>query len=108
DRGIAFCYLFGSALMALISWSFRSWFLAQEPSSTTLPVVWAVLHEVVTTAIVFVVLWQRRRRPLIGFIITAAVVLFQLPDPSFQILADGTALLFMMYAIPVYASVRKG
>src|SRR5699024_7846188 len=54
------------------------------------------------------VLWRRRKQPLLGFVLTAVVLLISWPDTSYQFLADGTALLFMMYAVPVYDSVRNG
>lgn len=108
DRGIAFCYLFGSLLMSLIGWTERLWTAEHEGTLESTPTGWIIAHEIITTAIVFVVLWRRRKQPLLGFVLTAVVLLISWPDTSYQFLADGTALLFMMYAVPVYDSVRNG
>ncbi|GAB2569556.1 histidine kinase [Leucobacter ruminantium] len=61
----------------------------------------ALLRALVTAA----ALLYRRRFPLIGL---TAVTVLTLGDPTAQTLPNGVALLFLLYAVPVYRSVSAG
>ena len=56
-------------------------------------------------AVVACALLWRRKYPLQGLI---AIVVFSWGDHGFQSLATGVAMLFLLYAVPVYRSVRAG
>lgn len=58
-------------------------------------------------AVVAAALFVRRKLPLAGVLIVALVTLLH-PAGSTQLLANNTALLFLMYAVPVYGSVAQG
>ncbi|WP_025133009.1 sensor histidine kinase [Leucobacter sp. PH1c] len=60
---------------------------------------------VIRVAVVATALFFRRRYPLAGLIV---VVLVMFGEQGMQGLANGVALLFMIYAVPVYRSVAAG
>ncbi|WP_125099613.1 sensor histidine kinase [Leucobacter chromiireducens] len=60
---------------------------------------------VIRVAVVAVALFFRRRYPLTGLIV---IVLVMFGEQGMQGLANGVALLFLVYAVPVYRSVSAG
>src|SRR5690606_4394620 len=61
-----------------------------------------VLLTIVRVAVIAIALRYRRRYPLAGLI---AVVVLLLGEQSLQALPNGVALMFMLYAVPVYRGV---
>lgn len=115
DLFIAVSYLFGYTLMLLltvVSGDFTpgetqvgslEW-LRTAPLLDTIAVL---LAGTLRAGLVFTALLMRRRIPLIGLIVVALLLSTHGTNP-FTAFADIVALLFMMYAVPVYGSVRKG
>lgn len=104
DLFIAGSYLFGNGSLALLGWISAvagSPFLPEEPPLVALVVVLSFVRAgVVCTALVL-----RRRYPLLG---TIAVALCCFGDSTVLIAGNVVALMFLLYAVPVYRSVRAG
>lgn len=113
DGTIAGGYLFGCVLMLVADAappvvtegaSTAALLGLAPPTYVTFP--WVLLF-IAKVAVVFLSLLWRRKYPLIGLI--AITVIATVTDPmTGQAFADGTALVFALYAVPVYGSVIKG
>lgn len=98
DGTIAGGYLFGCLLMATLDG-----FTAEAvPTYLQFPLV--LVSAAKALAFFLALLW-RRRFPLIGLIAMCALSFIEL---GMQGLADGVAILFGLYAVPVYGTVRRG
>lgn len=108
DGTIAGCYLLGVLFMALIDIALASMDGGgtglEFPPYLTFPLL-PLLP--IKTSIVFLALLARRRFPLAALSAVALVSLALQTDTAHS-LADATALLFAVYAVPVYRSVRAG
>jgi len=62
--------------------------------------------ELVTIPVIAWMLWRRRTYPLIGFVVTLVISIFS-PLESLQGFADSVALLYLLYAIAVFGTVKK-
>lgn len=90
---IVVCYLFGAGLLSLADW------VTGGIKWHTL-LVWVPLCGAVATA-----LWFRTRMPMLGLILTVALSFFDVGGVEY---ANSVALIFFMYALPVYRSVSAG
>ncbi|PII85638.1 two-component sensor histidine kinase [Leucobacter sp. OAMLP11] len=104
DIFIAGSYLFGNGSLALLGWISS---LAGTPVLPHEPplVALVVLLSLVRTVVVCAALILRRRYPLLG---TIAVALCCFGDDTVLLAGNVVALLFLLYAVPVYRSVRAG
>lgn len=102
DRTIAITYVVASLIGLFLVDVF---IVGRPPGSLT--VVGLLAYELVTMGIIVWMLLMRRTRPLLGFIVATALGIF-VPMDSVQSVADAVAQLYLLYAVPVYASVRQG
>ncbi|MBK0418635.1 two-component sensor histidine kinase [Leucobacter sp. CSA1] len=117
DVAIVVCYLFGCGLMLVIDAAGATsagtaaptpveagllGFYLGMPSYLQWPLV---LLSLLRTGAVATALLLRRRFPLAGLIVT---VLALFGDQSAQSVANSVALVFLLYAVPVYRSVPAG
>lgn len=113
DGTIAGGYLFGCALMLVadaappvVTESGSTAALLGFAAPEYLAFPWVLLF-ILKVAVVFLSLLWRRKYPVSGLI--AITVVATVADPmTGQAFADGTALVFALYAVPVYGSVVKG
>lgn len=110
DITIVIWYFIGSALGAAFDIATTATWDEATGSSTWLGVpehlTWPwVLIAIARSLIIAVVLLFRRRFPLIGLIV---IVVVTFGEQGLQGGANGVALLFLLYAVPVYRSVAAG
>lgn len=104
DLTIVAVYLFGCVMMELLEAVSGN----VDPSASSwlgLPanLMWpTVLLTIVRVVVIAIALRYRRRYPLAGLI---AVIVLLLGEQSLQALPNGVALMFMLYAVPVYRGV---
>lgn len=103
DVFIVVWYFIGTGLMALVEVASSTQF---DPRPIAGFFVWpGILLTVVRTLAVAAALLLRRRFPLSGLIVTC---LAMFGDQGALGLANSVALCFLLYAVPVYRSVRAG
>ena len=110
DITIVVWYFIGSALGFTLDIATSTTWDAATGSSTWTGVpghlTWPwVLIAVARMLVIAAVLLFRRRFPLIGLII---IVVVTFGEQGMQALANGVALMFLLYAVPVYRSVASG
>src|SRR5690625_2436229 len=71
-----------------------------------IPYGWVLALEVVTTGVTFWMLLLRRSKPLIALTVVSVLGIVSFSE-SIQSLADAVAALYLVYAVPVFGSVRK-
>ncbi|MEB4615247.1 sensor histidine kinase [Leucobacter sp. M11] len=98
DGTIAGGYLFGCLMMATLD-GFNAEAL---PNYLRFPLVLVAGGK---TLLVFLALLWRRKLPLLGLIVISLLGFIELGS---QALPDGVAVLFALYAVPVYGTVRRG
>ncbi|WP_217135809.1 sensor histidine kinase [Leucobacter chinensis] len=101
DWTITICYLLGSALMLVVGAT------VDVRTGMRVPLPLVVIFHVLSTAVISYFLVNRRKMHFVGFVVVAAICFLQ-PGNSAQIVADSTAMFFLLYAVPVYGSVRLG
>lgn len=115
DRIIVGAYLFGCVLMVVAQFvimQFQEELSAADPQAGEIAVLRAatlqwpwVLVSAASVIITAVLLRYRRRKPLLGVVLTSALAIFDVGLLSFP---NSIAMLFMLFAVPVYESVRRG
>jgi len=107
DGVIVACYLFGCALTGMLE--VASLFVTRDhqAEATSLPALdWArAVVGVLAAAVVALALAYRRRFPLAGVIVVSASVLLPL---GYLALPNSVAIMFLLYAVPVYRGVAAG
>lgn len=107
DRIIAYTYL-GASLVALVLEMFVLGIVLDAAGATPpLPYGWVLVIEVVTMGVTFWMLLLRRSRPLVGLTVVSILSIVSV-STSIQSLADGVAQLYLLYAVPVFGTVKRG
>ncbi|WP_336659607.1 sensor histidine kinase [Leucobacter sp. USHLN153] len=97
---------FGIVLDVMTSWSWNEDAQAGEWGGMPLQLTWPwVLITIARILVIAAALLFRRRFPLAGLI---AIVVVTFGEQGIQAVANGVALMFLVYAVPVYRSVAAG